>query len=89
MKTPEAVKSDPEFVSGFELLKENFCAYLVFQPRKKTLQYVAFWLGKVLFKGNNFRPTKSKKNDSVEVMVELLGMITAPDCRLSRDQSYG
>jgi hypothetical protein len=74
MKTPEVVKSDPDFVSGIELPKQNFCVYLVLIPTGKTLKYFAFWNGKLLFRGSNFK-TK-QKGESLEAMLELLTLLT-------------
>jgi hypothetical protein len=74
MKTPEVVKSDPDFVSGIELPKQSFCVYLVFLQKRKILRYYAFWNEKLLFNGSNFKP--KHKEASFEAMLELLTLLT-------------
>lgn len=76
METIEAVKSNPDFVSGLEMPEFNFNLYLIYQQNEK-LKYIAFYEGEKLYEGNDFEPSPILMINSLRCIVTCLGFLTA------------
>lgn len=71
--TPSEIKSDNDFLAGIET--DSLSAYLIYAGGSKV-EYYCFLNGKVLFKGNDFRPSPLRNQDSIESVLDLMSFYT-------------
>lgn len=72
MRTIDKIKSDNEFLSGLEIPEYNVSVYLTHIGSDKV-QYDMFWNGKLIFTGDDYRPSPMYPGqDSIEAIVALL-----------------
>jgi hypothetical protein len=74
--TRESCKMDEQFLSGLEIKDFNISIYLFYQGTDKV-KYIAFKGDKIMFEGNDYRPSPLYSGiDTLESCVDLLGFLT-------------
>lgn len=72
MKTIEQIKSNDNFLCGLEIPEHNVSLYLTYIGGERV-QYDMFWNDRLLFTGNDYRPSPMyPSQDSIEATVALL-----------------
>lgn len=75
MKTTTEVKQDENFLCGLEFKREKVSVYTVYTG-SQYLKYYLFKDEKILFEGNDFKPSLMHNIDSLNSLVSLLGFLT-------------
>lgn len=85
MRTIPQIKEDQNFLSGLEIPEYNVKLYLTYIGGDKV-KYEMFYKDKLLFEGNDYRPSPMYKGqDSIEAAVALLDFFVLQIGDVERD----
>jgi hypothetical protein len=73
--TIEEIKNNPYLLCGMNIKDFNVKVYLIFTGTEKV-QYYFFYNDKLIFQGNDFRPSPMHDKYSIDSIVSLLGFLT-------------